>query len=62
MKVTIDKNLCIGCGVCAALCPDIFELGPDNKSHVKDGDHSSSSECAKKAANACPVAAIHIEE
>jgi len=25
-KIKIDKNKCIGCGACVALCPAIFEL------------------------------------
>ncbi len=55
-KVTVDKDACIGCGACAAICPDGFEMGGDGKSHVKD----ASAACAKEAANACPVGAIKV--
>jgi len=62
MDITVDKDVCVGCGICVAMCPNIFELGQDNKSHVKDGDHSNELECAKKAAGACPVGAINVKE
>jgi ferredoxin len=26
MKATVDKNLCMGCGLCADLCPEVFEF------------------------------------
>ncbi|RKX43855.1 MAG: ferredoxin, partial [Thermotogae bacterium] len=30
-KVTVDKDACIGCGVCENLCPEVFKLGDDGK-------------------------------
>ena len=57
MNVTIDKKICIGCGACAALCPDVFEMGADSKSHVKDVKACAKCDC-KAAAAGCPVGAI----
>ena len=37
MKVSVDKNTCIGCGACAAIAPDIFLMGEDTKAEVKEG-------------------------
>ena len=59
MKISVDQQKCIGCGACAATAPDIFEMGDDNKAHVKVEETNSSS--AKIAAEACPVEAIKIE-
>ena len=57
MSITINKELCIGCGTCTALCPDSFKLGDDGKAEVvNQGDV----ECAKNAAESCPVQAISI--
>jgi ferredoxin len=29
MKVTVDVDKCLGCGVCESDCPDVFQLGDD---------------------------------
>ncbi|HOK00677.1 MAG TPA: ferredoxin [Candidatus Pacearchaeota archaeon] len=60
IKITIDKKKCIGCGSCTILCPDVFELGKDGKSQVKNTDGNI--EEIKSAAESCPVKAIKIEE
>ena len=51
--VKVDKEKCIGCGSCAAICPNGFEI-IDGKSKVKDGN----ADCIKEAATACPQDAI----
>jgi len=56
MEVKVDKEKCIGCGACVAVCPEGFEI-KDGKSHVK-----KAASCAKEAAENCPVGAISIEE
>lgn len=56
MAVKIDKETCIGCGACTAVCPDMFEIGSDGKAQVR----SQSGKCAKEAADGCPVSAIKI--
>lgn len=61
MKVKVDQNLCIGCGACVAVCPEVFELREDGKSHVKDEKGCEKCDC-KMAKEGCPVQAISIEE
>lgn len=52
--VSVNKEVCIGCGACASTCPEGFEIGDDRKAKVKDAD----AKCIKEAAENCPVNAI----
>jgi len=62
MKIKINKEKCIGCGYCASVCPEVFELGGDGKSQVKSGaDFEKSKDCIKDAKEGCPVGAIEEE-
>lgn len=62
MQIKINKRKCIGCGLCAMLCPQIFEM-KDGKSQIKKGvDLNKYKDCLQKAAQGCPVRAITIEE
>ena len=54
----VDQELCIGCGVCAELCPAVFEIRED-KSWVIDPDNCDSCDCEEAAAS-CPVSAIEL--
>ena len=63
MKVTVDKAKCIGCGLCTAVAPEIFELGADGKSTVKKQPENEAEEAkVKNAAESCPTNAIVVEE
>ncbi len=53
--VSINKEKCIGCGTCAAVCPEGFEI-KGGKAVVKNGNAS----CIKEAKESCPVDAIKI--
>lgn len=58
-RVTIDETLCTGCGLCAASCPNVFEIGDDNKAHVKDKDAGGCD--LNQTASECPVEAINVK-
>lgn len=67
-KFTIehDKANCIGCGVCASVAPEFWEMNDDGKSHLKGSKGNKrqvsdkEAEKNKAAAESCPVNVIHI--
>ena len=62
-KVTVNSEGCISCGACVAICENIFEFNDQNKSVVKkQPENEQEIQCAKEAANACPVMVIHVDE
>lgn len=70
-KITLDKEKCIGCASCSAICPKYFDLQDDGKAHIigaqknqagNDELETEKLECAEAAAEACPVLCIHIEK
>ena len=70
VKIIHEIDKCIGCGACAAVCPEHWEMGSEGKSILKnsnkDGNISTlelpESGCNMAAAQSCPVNCIHIEE
>ena len=57
VKVIVDKEKCIGCGSCAAICRT-FEMR-DGKAHVKKMPEKIT--CEKEAESICPVSAISVK-
>ena len=55
--IKVDQSKCIGCGMCAGICPAVFQMGEDGKSKVFSQDDPG---CADDAAAACPVDAISL--
>jgi ferredoxin len=69
VKIIHDIETCIGCGACAAVCPDSWEMGDDGKAKLKGGEaeganfvKSDDEGCNMEAAKSCPVNCIHIEK
>jgi ferredoxin len=61
MRVTVNEEECIGCGLCVETCPDVFEL-KDDKAVVKMEDVPENlAESCREAAEECPVEAIQVE-
>lgn len=59
-KIILDKNKCIGCGTCAAVCPGNYELGKDGKARALKEEVESLG-CNRIAEETCPVKAITIK-
>ena len=63
MNAKVDKNVCIGCGLCTTTCPNVFQLEDDGlaaayTNPVPDADQDS----AQDACDNCPVSAISIDD
>ena len=59
VKPKIDKDLCIGCGTCVALCPEVFELKDDGKAYIKNPADCTKCDC-QSVKESCPVEAISL--
>ncbi len=63
MKAIVDKDLCMGCGLCVEVCPQVFEMGEDDKAHAKTNPVPPGVESGcRDAADQCPASAIVIED
>jgi|UniRef100_A0A7V3PTI7 ferredoxin len=61
MKVSVDRELCTGCGLCVDTCPDIFELDSDLARAKVEIVPEAAEECVQQAAEDCPASAIKVE-
>ena len=61
MKVTIDRDGCIGCGLCAATCPEVFRIAGDGLSEVYSLPSEKTADKVNEAAENCPVSVIKVE-
>lgn len=63
MKVRVDEDLCIGCGICEDAAPEVFTLenGPVAQV-IMDPVDAEFEEAARQAADDCPEGAIDVDE
>jgi len=72
MKIIHEREKCIGCGACMAVCPKFWEMGEDGKSKLKNSKINPATKnyeleieeigCNQQAADSCPIGIIHIEK
>lgn len=72
-RVTIERDECISCAACWGDCPEVFEENEADGLSQITADYRSGNDpavgevpadledCAKGAADACPVEVIHVE-
>ena len=62
MKVTIDRSGCIGCGLCAGTCPEVFRMDDEGRAEVYAQPDKDSEAAAAQAEEGCPASVIRTEE
>lgn len=63
MKVKVNKDACIGCGACEAICPNVFKIEDDGFSNVQvDTVEKEDEESVRDAIDSCPTGAIEEEK
>lgn len=60
MKVKIDADTCIGCGLCVNTCPEVFQMEEDKAIVYSNPVPDGSEDTCKKAVDECPVTAIFV--
>lgn len=60
-KPVVDADLCIGCGSCEEICPDVFEVSDDGISRIIATGDCEAAGCCEEAVEECPVDAITLE-
>lgn len=58
MKYIVNDS-CIGCGMCASTCPEVFSMGDAGVAVTIEGEVPAEAEdSAAEAMDSCPVGAI----
>lgn len=61
MRVNVDPNTCIGCGVCMGMVPDVFRMNDDGKAEGYQEATPENESMVQDAISSCPVSAISWE-
>ncbi|MYR90004.1 ferredoxin [Streptomyces sp. SID685] len=63
MRIQVDKDQCVGAGLCALLAPGVFTQDEDGLSEVLPGrENGAGDPQVPNAARGCPVQAITLIE
>ena len=62
MRAVVDKDTCIGCGLCAATEPAVFVMDDDGKALSTADTTDENRDAVQSCITGCPVTAIHSEE
>ena len=62
MKAAVDQEACVGCGLCADTCPEVFEMDDSVAKVIAEEVPADAAETCKEAASACPVECITVTD
>ena len=59
MKVVVDQDLCISCGLCISICEEVFQWNADDRAEAIDTEVPEELEGdVQEALVSCPTEAI----
>ena len=59
MKTKVDKDLCIGCGACVGICPEVFNFNDEGLAEaITEEINKDDIEKVRDAVESCPTDAI----
>lgn len=62
MKILVDYDRCEGNAVCVTVCPEVFEVGEDDRAHLRVQDPGENLRAKIEAAvRRCPRQALTLE-
>ena len=56
------NGACIGCGLCASMCPEVFTITDEGTAAARDEIFLEQEPQVQEAAESCPVSAIEVEQ
>ncbi|TQM30628.1 ferredoxin [Nocardia bhagyanarayanae] len=63
MRISVDRERCIGAGMCALLAPAIFDQDyDDGRVRLLDPRPQQDHSALREALDACPSGALHLDE
>ena len=61
--VEVNKEKCLGCGMCVGINSDVFDFGDDGLAEANnDNINDDNKDDVENAVNSCPVGAIEKKE
>ncbi|MBO6015737.1 MAG: ferredoxin [Lachnospiraceae bacterium] len=62
MKALVDPDLCISCGLCPSIAPEVFQMNEEGIAENYSGEENDGMTQVQQAVDSCPVAAIRWAE
>lgn len=58
MRAKVNKDVCIGCGMCTGIAESVFRIGDDGKAEAFADTNDENKSQVEDAVSSCPVSAI----
>ncbi len=59
MKIEVNQDMCIGCGLCTNIAQNLFSMNDEGKAKAIDIEITDKDQLlAEESVNSCPVSAI----